>query len=178
MPPALARTLEPLLLGTPDLHRGLARASKRLSLDPDLLREYRAACRELIGAELDAGRSEWALQLAVDGLHLLPIGVAGAVIVQTGGLGADLAVAGGGAVSAALAERLSRLLGTGVANAAREQWVELRSARIAEAAREGMGGEALTAMRAVGAEFTAFVASLDELLREPSNTGDTEAQDG
>lgn len=177
-PPALALTLEPLILGAPDVHGGLARASERLSLDPELLREYRAGCRELIGAELDAGRSEWALQLAVDGLHLLPIGVAGAVIVQTGGLGADLAVAGGGAVSAALAERLSRLLGTGVANAAREQWVELRSARIAEAACEGLGGEALIAMRAIEAEFTAFVAGLDELQRDPSSTEDTEAQDG
>ncbi len=108
-------------------------AKETLQLDPELMREYHAACREIIAAELDEQGTEWALQLAVDALHLLPIGVAGAVIVHTGGMGADIAVAGGGALSAAAAERLSRTLGTGVAAAARQRWVELRTPRIAQA---------------------------------------------
>lgn len=160
-PPMTAQAIEPLVLGPPNVHGARARAEERLALDPEVLREYRVACRELIAAELDAGRSEWALQLAVDGLHLLPLGVAGAVIVQTGGLGADLAVAGGGAVSAALAERLSRLLGTGVATAARERWIQLRSARIGEAAAEGLGGEELRSLRALADAHRSFLRSLE-----------------
>ncbi|MEC8510697.1 MAG: dynamin family protein [Planctomycetota bacterium] len=176
--PSVASTLEARLLGSPDLDGALERAAELLSVDPELLGEYRTACRELIGAELDAGRSEWALQLAVDGLHLLPLGVAGAVIVQTGGLGADLAVAGGGALSAALAQRLSRLLGTGVAARARERWVELRSSRIAVAAREGLAGEELLAIRELADRFSLFLAILDELQRGPRSTGSTETRHG
>jgi hypothetical protein len=111
----------------------LEAARETLQLDPNLMREYQAACREIIAAELDEHGTEWALQLAVDALHLLPLGVAGAVIVHTGGVGVDLAVAGGGALSAAAAERLSRTLGTGVAAAARRRWVELRTPKITKA---------------------------------------------
>ncbi|MEM8711023.1 MAG: hypothetical protein AAGG01_08730, partial [Planctomycetota bacterium] len=107
---------------------------------PDLVGEYRAACREIIATELDGSGSEWALQLAVDALHLLPIGVAGALIVQTGGMGADLALAGGGALSAAAAERLSKTLGTGVAMAARRRWVELRTPKIRDAVVQALLG--------------------------------------
>ena len=113
-------------------------ARESLGLDPELMQEYHAACREIIAAELDSQGTEWALQLAVDALHLLPLGVAGAVIVHTGGMGADLAVAGGGALSAAAAERLSRTLGTGVAAAARQRWVELRTPKIARAVVDGL----------------------------------------
>ncbi|MEE2939751.1 MAG: hypothetical protein VX460_05150, partial [Planctomycetota bacterium] len=175
-PPSVAVELEQLLLSRRDLRACLARAAGRLSLEPELLQEYGAACRELIRAELDAGRSEWALQLAVDGLHLLPIGVAGAVIVQTGGIGADLAVAGGGAVSAALAERLSRLLGTGVATSARERWVALRSTRIAEAARHGLGGEELESLRALADQFSHFLDRLVELERGPTASSRTDPE--
>ncbi|QDV07503.1 hypothetical protein Poly30_30290 [Planctomycetes bacterium Poly30] len=141
----------------------LERAKSTLGLDPDLMREYRVACREIIAKELDEGSSEWALQLAVDALHLLPLGVAGAVIVHTGGMGADLAVAGGGALSAAAAERLSRTLGTGVAMSARNRWVELRTPKIVEAVVAGLLGEgpshdsaeSLTALRSEAARVSA-----------------------
>lgn len=176
--PSVALGLEPLLLGPPDLHAGLERASERLSLEPELMQEYRSACRELIGAELDAGRSEWALQLAVDGLHLLPLGVAGAVIVQTGGFGADLAVAGGGAVSAALAERLSRLLGTGVAASARERWVTLRSSRIAAAVVDGLGGDGLAGLRILADQGSAFLARLAEYQRGATPSASTRPRHG
>lgn len=142
----------------PNVFGSLGHALDALALDPELMAEYRVACRELITKELDSGRSEWALQLAVDGLHLLPIGVAGAVIVHTGGLGADVAVAGGGAVSAALAERLSRALGTGVAASARKSWTDLRSSKIAHAAAEGLLMES-------GPELESLVEGLGELTK-------------
>lgn len=140
----------------PNVFGSLGHALKAVALDPELMAEYRVACRELITQELDSGRSEWALQIAVDGLHLLPIGVAGAVIVHTGGLGADVAVAGGGAVSAALAERLSRALGTGVAASARKSWVHLRSSKIGAAAAEGLLMES-------GPELHSLIEGLREL---------------
>ncbi len=133
----------------PNVFGSLGHATDALALDPALMIEYREACRELITKELDAGRSEWALQLAVDGLHLLPIGVAGAVIVHTGGLGADVAVAGGGAFSAALAERLSRTLGTGVAASARSSWADMRSEKIAKAAVQGLLMESSVALESL-----------------------------
>lgn len=122
------------------------RAAAALALDPELLDEHRSACREIIREELDRQGSEAFLQLAVDVVHLLPLGLAGVLIVHTGGLGTDVAMAGGGAAAAALAERLSRTLGTGVALAARSRWTELRAGRIADAALAGLLGPASEAL--------------------------------
>ena len=138
------------------------RAAAALALDPGLLEEHRAACREIIREELDRQGSEAFLQLAVDVVHLLPLGVAGALIVHTGGLGSDVAVAGGGAAAAALAERLSRTLGTGVALAARSRWTELRAARIAEAALAGLLGPAAGVFKNVEAEAAELRSTCDE----------------
>jgi hypothetical protein len=44
----------------------------------------------------------------------------------------DVAVGGAGALSSLLAERLSKLLGTQVAHAARERWTRLRGARLGQ----------------------------------------------
>ena len=122
------------------------RAADALALDPSLLEEHRAACQDIIREELDRQGSEAFLQLAVDALHLLPLGLAGVLIVHTGGLGSDVAMAGGGAAAAAMAERLSRTLGTGVAMAARSRWTELRSGRLADAALAGLLGPASDAL--------------------------------
>ena len=136
----------------------LARAGDALALDPALLDEHRAACREIIARELDERGNEWFLQLAVDAMHLLPLGLAGAVIVQTGGMGADVAVAGGAAAAAAVAERLSRTLGTGVAMAARARWTELRSEKIADAALTGLLGPAVHDLAQFQSEAQAIAA--------------------
>lgn len=112
----------------------LARAKAAAGAEASELADFAAACEALVEAELDASGVEWALQLGVDALHLLPAFAAGAVILHTGGLGADVAVAGGGAMSSVLAERLSRLLGSGVAHEARERWASRRGEVLAEAA--------------------------------------------
>lgn len=143
LPEGLRRAVEVRLAGegarTPD--EALAAATERLALDPALLAEYREACRKMIATELDGNQStEWLLQIGVDALHLLPLGLAGVLIVQTGGLGADVAVAGGGALSTAAAERLSRMLGSGVAAAARGKWLELRVPQITSAVMGGLLG--------------------------------------
>ena len=112
------------------------RALASLAADPEVLAEFERVCEELIEAELDSAGGEWLLQLAVDAVHILPVIAAGVVIVHTGGLGADVAVGGAGALSTLLAERVSRLLGTQVAWRAREGWQHLRGARIAEVVLE------------------------------------------
>lgn len=127
----LARDLAAEL--APDASRAArARAVSALSADPEVLRAFREACEALIEEELAARGNEWFFQLAVDAVHVLPAVAAGVVILKTGGLGADVAVGGAGALTTLLAERLSRLLGTSVAWRARQRWTELRGARIAE----------------------------------------------
>ena len=105
-----------------------------LALDEQVLGTFGAACEELIEGELKRRSDEWLMQIGIDALHLLPALTAGVVIVKTGGLGADLAVGGAGAVSSLVAERVSRLLGTSVAHRARRHWSELRGPRLATAA--------------------------------------------
>jgi hypothetical protein len=77
------------------------------------------------GFELD-------IQTLADIATLAPLAVAAAVVVKTGGVGIDLAVAGGGAVSSFLMEKYCHLLGSGIVAAARRRWAVVRGARIAE----------------------------------------------
>tara|TARA_R110002073_G_scaffold6084_10_gene36918 strand:+ start:1881 stop:3653 length:1773 start_codon:yes stop_codon:yes gene_type:complete len=112
-----------------------AQIDERLGADPDVARAFRESMEARIEQELDSRNDEMLLQAAVDALHILPAVAAGVVIVHTGGLGADVAVGGAGAVSTLLAERMSRLLGRPVAQAARARWIELEGARVAALAR-------------------------------------------
>ena len=118
------------LLGPAHLERAASLASTRLEENDEALREFQLACEERMETELDGRRDPWVLQASIDAVHLLPAAVAGLVIVKTGGLGADIAVGGAGALSTLLAERLSRLLGTGVAHAARKRWKQMRAATL------------------------------------------------
>ena len=144
------------------------RAASALALDPGILEEHRAACRDIIREELDRQGSEAFLQLAVDVVHLLPLGLAGVLIVHTGGLGTDVAVAGGGAAAAALAERLSRTLGTGVALTARSRWTALRAERIADAALAGALGDAAEVLDRLEAQGRALGEVCEEWASDAS----------
>ena len=127
------------------------RALAAMAEDPDVLRAFQEACEELIEEELAERGTEWFFQLAVDAVHFLPAVAAGVVIVHTGGLGADVAVGGAGALSSLLAEKISRLLGTQVARRARERWRRLRGERLAKVFLESALAEsaALLERRAV-----------------------------
>lgn len=118
-------------LGPARLSESLVAARQELGADPEVLGEFREACEALIESELEASDGEWVLQIGVDAIHLLPAVAAGLVILKTGGLGADMAVGGAGALSTLLAERLSRVLGSQVAQGARDRWAEIRSERLA-----------------------------------------------
>lgn len=142
------------------------RAALALAADPQVLVAFREACEQLIEEELAARGNEWMLQLAVDAVHLVPAVAAGIVIVNTGGLGADVAVGSAGAVTSMLAERVSRLLGSAVAWRARDRWSQLRGARIAElalAAALPRSGARMNERRTRGGDLTAV---LDRALEE------------
>jgi hypothetical protein len=148
---------------------GLARLQVELlrsgAGDSAALADFARTCEGLIERELDQSSHEWALQLGVDALHLLPAVAAGAVILHTGGLGADVAVAGGGALSAVLAERLSRVLGSGVAHEARERWAVQRGATLGQAAERALLSATAPVLRRRALGARAAGQTIDAWLR-------------
>jgi hypothetical protein len=62
---------------------------------------------------------------------MVPIALAAAVIVNTGGLGSDLAAVGGGAVGTFLFEKYAHVLGRGIMADARRRWTEVRGRQLA-----------------------------------------------
>lgn len=153
-------------LGPARLSASMVDARKELGADPEVLGEFREACEGLIEAELEASDGEWVLQLGVDAIHLLPAAAAGLVILKTGGLGADVAVGGAGALSTILAERLSRVLGSQVAQGARERWADLRSERLATGILSAALPDAGPRLEAMAGERADGARRLKSLMEE------------
>ncbi len=143
---ALAAALQADLVAS-ESERARERARSALGEDPEVLRAFQEACEHLIERELDTRGGEWLFQVAIDVLHLFPVVAAGIVIVKAGGLGADIVVAGAGTLSSLMAEKISKLLGSEVARAARERWQKLRSERLAEIAVRSTLPQALAILR-------------------------------
>ncbi len=110
----------------------MERIMQKLESDPEVWQAFEQACETFIEEDLDERGNEWSLQALVDLTHLLPAAVAGAIIVKSGGLLTDMAVGSMGAVSSMAAEQLSKFLGTGTANRARNKWCELRAPKLQE----------------------------------------------
>jgi hypothetical protein len=110
----------------------LSLAERRIAgTAPDLDR-FREKCEALIHAAIEQRGFDFDIQAAADVATLAPLALAAAVIVKTGGLGSDLAAAGGGAVSTFLMEKYMHLLGSSLTTQARERWTELRGTQLAE----------------------------------------------
>ena len=124
--PELTRALEADLA---DARREPARqrALEALALAAAELENFEEGCEELVAQAIEDRGYAWDMQLAADFVTVAPLALAAVVIVQTGGLGVDLGVAGGGAVSAFLAERYSHFLGARVTQEARRRWTTQRS---------------------------------------------------
>ena len=90
---------------------------------------FRESFRGMLEEELERRGDETALQLQMDLLITAPMAVGSAVVIKTGGLGADLVVGGLGLAASAWLERLSGYLGKAVAERARSRWVDLAAAR-------------------------------------------------
>ncbi len=93
---------------------------------------FREQCEALVEKALDERGFDIDIQAAADVATLVPIALAAAVIVNTAGLGSDVAAAGGGALSTFLVEKYYHLLGRGVLNQAQERWTELRGDELAK----------------------------------------------
>jgi len=83
-------------------HPARQRAIATLATDPEVMLAFQEACEGLIEEELAERGNEWFFQFAVDAVHLVPAVAAGIVIVNTGGLGTDVAVGAEVALEAAL----------------------------------------------------------------------------
>jgi len=158
---ALATDLAP---DAGDAARG--RVIEAVGRDAEVLADFERACEELIERELDARDSEWFLQLAVDVVHVLPAMAAGLVIVKTGGLGTDLAVGGAGAVSSLLAEKISGLLGTRVAQEARESWTRLRGEQLSGTLLQGTLAQSATLLEDEVSECARLADELEQHFKE------------
>ncbi len=91
---------------------------------------FRRECERLVEVALEKRGFDIDIQAAADILTLVPIALAAAVIVNTGGIGSDVAAAGGGALSTFLVEKYCHLLGSSVMSDAQRRWTELRGERL------------------------------------------------
>jgi len=110
----------------------MATVSARLRATQTDLGGFQHACEELIDDAIEARGFDLDIQAAADIATMVPIAFAAVVIFTTTGVGADIAAAGGGAVSTFLMEKYSHLLGSGITKAARKRWTEMRGREMAE----------------------------------------------
>jgi len=108
------------------------RAEQALQVQPADLGAFERACEVLVEKAIEDRGFDLDIQAAADIATLLPLALAAAVIVKTGGLGTDLAAAGGGALGTFLFEKYAHLLGGGILTEARRRWTELRGRQLGE----------------------------------------------
>lgn len=92
---------------------------------------FRSSCETLIEQAMEDRGFDLDIQTAADLATLAPIALAAAVIVQTGGFGIDIAIAGGGAVGTFLMDKYSHFLGSRILAEARRRWAAQRGEQLA-----------------------------------------------
>ena len=130
-PPTLARLLDADLARSMVERRDAAGAA--LGRLPVEFERFQAACEELVEQGLDERGSDWDIQAAADLATLLPVAIAAAVIVKTGGFAADVGAAAGGAVTTFLFEKYSHVLGSRIVAEAGRRWQQERGGGLAAA---------------------------------------------
>ncbi len=110
----------------------LAEARRHLAMGEGEVAEFQRACEELVEKAIEDRGFDLDIQAAADIATLVPLALAAAVIVTTGGLGSDLAAVGGGAVGTFLFEKYAHVLGRGIMADARRRWTEVRSRQLAQ----------------------------------------------
>ncbi|MDX2166084.1 MAG: hypothetical protein SF182_03445, partial [Deltaproteobacteria bacterium] len=128
-PPLLARLDADLA----DAQRAAAsaRATGNLAMRDADVAEFQRACEQLVEKAIEDRGFDLDIQAAADIATMVPIALAAAVIVNTGGLGSDLAAVGGGAVGTFLFEKYAHVLGRGIMADARRRWTEVRGRQLA-----------------------------------------------
>jgi len=141
------------------------RAEAALREEPADLAAFRAACEDLVDKAIEQRGFDFDIQAAADIATVMPLAVAAAVIVHTGGLGSDVAAAGGGALSTFLVEKYYHVLGRGVVQATRRRWAELRGEQLARILIDAALPTAAPQLRRAAAGDTRLAAELRELAR-------------
>lgn len=128
--------------------------------------EFQRACEQLVERAIEARGFELDIQAAADLATLVPIALAAAVIVNTGGLGSDLAAVGGGAVGTFLFEKYAHVLGRGIMADARRRWTEVRGRQLATGLVDAALPTAAPYVRTGIAHDTALARALQDVQNE------------
>ena len=163
--PALAAMLDQDLA---DQRRAAAnaRAVGGLSVRDTDVEEFQHACEQLVEKAIEDRGFDLDIQAAADLATLVPIALAAAVIVNTGGLGSDLAAVGGGAVGTFLFEKYAHVLGRGIMADARRRWTEVRGRQLATDLVDAALPTTAPHVRATVADDTALAQELRRLHDE------------
>jgi len=143
-----------------------ARAARALADEPADVSEFQRACEQLVERAIEDRGFDLDIQAAADLATLVPIALAAAVIVNTGGLGSDLAAVGGGALSTYLMEKYSHVLGAGILAEVRRRWTEVRGGQLAHALTDAALPTTAPYLRAAAERDTALARQLQELRGE------------
>jgi hypothetical protein len=152
-PATLARVAGPL--GLESLH---AHAADRASLYD--------FCRGLVGAELEGGLREEALQVLTTLVYSVPSGAAAAMTVATGGLGHDAVIWAGTLLSTPLLERFVDTLGTDVRERVTRRWADAHGATLATALERHLFADLLGHLDAQVDGWSRTATSLSETTRQ------------
>ena len=125
-----------------------------------------AFCRQLVGAQLQGGVREEALQALTTLVYSVPSGAAAIVTVASGGLGHDVVVWAGTLLSTPLLERFVDLLGANVRARVQQQWAEAHGATLADALAERLFGALLARLDAQATHWTDTARALETAARQ------------
>ena len=128
--------------------------------------EFQRACEQLVERAIEDRGFELDIQAAADLATLVPIALAAAVIVSTGGFGSDLAAVGGGAVGTFLFEKYAHVLGRGIMADARRRWTDVRGRQLAQSLVDAALPTTAPYVRAAIEHDTALARQLKDLQSE------------
>jgi len=143
-----------------------ARAEQGLQIAPAEVEEFQRACEQLVETAIEERGFDLDIQAAADIATLVPLALAAAVIVNTGGLGSDLAAAGGGALGTFLFEKYAHVLGSGIMADARRRWTEVRGRQLARSLTDAALPTTAPLLRATAERDTALARQLRDLERD------------
>ncbi|MFM8410562.1 MAG: dynamin family protein [Alphaproteobacteria bacterium] len=141
-------------------------AVEGLAMQDAEVAEFQQACEQLVEKAIEARGFDIDIQAAADLATLVPIALAAAVIVTTGGFGSDLAAVGGGVVGTVMFEKYAHVLGAGIMSEARRRWTEVRGHQLARHLVDAALPETAARIRTRVEEDGRVASDLDRLRRE------------
>jgi 50S ribosome-binding GTPase len=142
------------------------RAKAALAMEPSDVAEFQHACEQLVDQAIEDRGFDIDIQAAADIATLVPLALAAAVIVNTGGFGSDIAAAGGGALGTYLLEKYAHVLGSGIMADARRRWIEVRGRQLAHTLADAALPTTAPRLRAAAERDSALARRLQELRAE------------